>query len=283
MKARLWQSLFLLNSLITTEIIFADSAKKDISDLKEQNIMSVLYQQTAAERLAGSLQTFRSAKQALDNALADPSWSALPGQDVQGKRSAIIVDVDETVLDNTAYEARMILDGTKYPEGWVNWGKEAVATEVPGAKDFLNYAASKGVTIFYVTNRVIELKESTKKNLTKLDIPWDQGIDTVLMRGENNWDSNKGPRRELIGEKYRVLLMVGDNLGDFVDAKDNNLSPEKRKEIVRAYSDYWGVKWFMIQNIAYGDWEGALYNFDYSLSPDEVNNARLENLKPLRQ
>ena len=282
MKARLWQILFLLNSLITTEIIFADNAKKDISDLKEQNIMSVLYQQTAAERLAGSLQTFRSAKQALDNALADSSWSALPGQDVQGKRPAIIVDVDETVLDNTAYEARMILDGTKYPEGWINWGKEAVATEVPGAKDFLNYAASKGVTIFYVTNRVIELKESTKNNLTKLDIPWDQGIDTVLMRGENNWDSNKGPRRELIGEKYRVLLMVGDNLGDFVDAKDNNLSPKQRKEIVRAYSDYWGVKWFMIQNIAYGDWEGALYNFDYSLSPDEVNNARLENLKPLR-
>ena len=282
MKARLWQSLFLLNSLITTEIIFADNAKKDISDLKEQNIMSVLYQQTAAERLAGSLQTFRSAKQALDNALADSSWSALPGQDVQDKRPAIIVDVDETVLDNTAYEARMILDGTKYPEGWVNWGKEAVATEVPGAKDFLNYADSKGVTIFYVTNRVIELKESTKKNLTKLDIPLDQDIDTVLMRGENNWDSNKGPRRELIGEKYRVLLMVGDNLGDFVDAKDNNLSPKQRKEIVRAYSDYWGVKWFMIQNIAYGDWEGALYNFDYSLSPDEVNNARLENLKPLR-
>ena len=282
MKARLWQSLFFLNSLITTEIIFADNAKKDISDLKEQNIMSVLYQQTAAERLAGSLQTFRSAKQALDNALADSSWSALPGQDVQGKRPAIIVDVDETVLDNTAYEARMILDGTKYPEGWVNWGKEAVATEVPGAKDFLNYADSKGVTIFYVTNRVIELKESTKKNLTKLDIPWDQDIDTVLMRGENNWDSNKEPRRELIGEKYRVLLMVGDNLGDFVDSKDNNLSPEQRKEIVRAYSDYWGSKWFMIQNIAYGDWEGALYNFDYSLSPDEVNNARLENLKPLR-
>ena len=282
MKARLWQSLFLLNSLITTEIIFADNVKKDISDLKEQNIMSVLYQQTAAERLAGSLQTFRSAKQALDNALADSSWSALPGQDVQDKRPAIIVDVDETVLDNTAYEARMILDGTKYPEGWVNWGKEAVATEVPGAKDFLNYADSKGVTIFYVTNRVIELKESTKKNLTKLDIPLDQDIDTVLMRGENNWDSNKGPRRELIGEKYRVLLIVGDNLGDFVDAKDNNLSPKQRKEIVRAYSDYWGVKWFMIQNIAYGDWEGALYNFDYSLSPDEVNNARLENLKPLR-
>ena len=208
MKARLWQSLFLLNALITTEMIVAEDTKKDVRDLKEQNIMSVLFQQTAAERLAGSLQTFRSAKQALDNALADPSWSALPGQDIQGKKPAIIVDVDETVLDNTAYEARMILDGTKYPEGWVGWGKEAAATEVPGAKDFLNYAAAKGVTIFYVTNRVVELKEATNKNLTKLGIHWDQTKETVLMRGENNWDSDKGPRRTLVGNEYRVLLMV---------------------------------------------------------------------------
>ena len=283
MKARLWQSLFLLNALITTEIIVAEGIKKDVRDLKEQNIMSVLYQQTAAERLAGSLQTFRSAKHALDNALADPSWSALPGQDIQNKKPAIIVDVDETVLDNTAYEARMIIDGTKYPEGWIDWGKEAAATEVPGAKDFLNYVASKDVTIFYVTNRVVELKEATKKNLTKLGIPWDQTKDTVLMRGENNWDSDKGPRRTLVGNEYRVLLLVGDNLGDFVDAKDNNLSPNNRKNIVENYADYWGVKWFMLQNIAYGDWEGALYNFDYSLSPDEVHNTRLKSLEPSRK
>ena len=283
MKARLWQSLFLLNALITTEMILAEDTKKDVRDLKEQNIMSVLFQQTAAERLAGSLQTFRSAKQALDNALADPSWSALPGQDIQGKKPAIIVDVDETVLDNTAYEARMILDGTKYPEGWVGWGKEAAATEVHGAKNFLNYAASKGVTIFYVTNRVVELKEATKKNLTKLGIPLNQIKETVLMRGENNWDSDKGPRRALVGNEYRVLLMAGDNLGDFVDAKDNNLSPRNRKNIVEDYADYWGVKWFMLQNIAYGDWEGALYDFDYSLSPDEVHNTRLKSLEPSRK
>jgi 5'-nucleotidase (lipoprotein e(P4) family) len=282
MKARLWQTLFLLNALITAEIIFAEDAKKDVRGLKEQNIMSVLYQQTAAERLAGSLQTFRSAKQALDNALADPSWSALPGQNVKGNKPAIIVDVDETVLDNTAYEARMILDGTKYPEGWVSWGKETAATEVPGAKDFLNYAAFKGVTIFYITNRVVELKEATKKNLTKLGMPWNQTKDTVLMRGENNWDSDKGPRRSLVGNEYRVLLMVGDNLGDFVDAKNNNLSPSNRKKVVEDYAEYWGVKWFMLQNITYGDWEGALYDFDYSLSPDEVHNTRLESLDPTR-
>ena len=206
----------------------------------------------------------------------------MPGQDIQGKKPAIIVDVDETVLDNTAYEARMILDGTKYPYGWVSWGKEASATEVPGAKDFLNYAAAKGVTIFYITNRVVELKEATQKNLTKLGIPWDQTKETILMRGENNWGSDKGSRRALVAQEYRILLMAGDNLGDFVDAKDNNLSPSNRAKIVKDYADYWGVKWFMLQNIAYGDWEGALYNFDYSLSPDEVHNTRLESLEPIR-
>ena len=282
MKARLWQILFILNVLLATEIVYAEDSKKKTKDLKEQNIMSVLYQQTAAERLAGSLQTFRSATQAIDKALADPLWTALPDQNIKNKKPAIIVDVDETVLDNTAYEARMILDGTKYPQGWVSWGKEVAATEVPGAKDFLNYAVSKGITIFYITNRVVELKEATKQNLTKLGIPWDQTKETILMRGENNWDSDKGPRRALVGKDYRVLLIVGDNLGDFVDAKDNNLNSNKRKKIVEGYEDYWGVRWFMLQNITYGDWEGALYDFNYSLSPDEVHNTRLESLEPIR-
>ena len=142
---------------------FAEDAKKDVRDLKEQNIMSVLYQQTAAERLAGSLQTFRSAKQALDNALADPTWSALPGQNIQGKKPAIIVDVDETVLDNTAYEARMILDGTKYPEGWVSWGKEAAATEVPGAKDFSELRSFKRCNNFLCYKSSGGVKRGNKK------------------------------------------------------------------------------------------------------------------------
>jgi len=282
MKARLWQTLFILNFLIATEFLFAESSNKDVRALKEQNIMSVLYQQTAAERLAGSIQTFRSAKHALDEALANPAWSALPEQNNNNEKTAIIVDVDETVLDNTAYEARMILDGTKYPEGWVSWGKEAAATEVPGAKDFLNYAHSKGITIFYITNRVAELKEATQQNLTNLGIPWDQTKETILMRGENGWGSDKGSRRALVAEEYRVLLVAGDNLGDFVDAKDNNLSPNGRKKIVETYHEYWGVKWFLLQNIAYGDWEGALYDFDYSLDPNEVHQARLKSLRPIR-
>ena len=156
MKARLFQTLFIFNAFACSIFALASEPNKDIRALQEQGMTAVLFQQTSAERLAASLQTFVAARQALDKALADPTWSALPGQkNYQNKKPAIILDVDETVLDNTAYQARMILDGTRYPTGWVDWGNEVAAIEVPGAKEFLNYADSKGVTIFYITNRVV--------------------------------------------------------------------------------------------------------------------------------
>ena len=283
MKARLLQTLFTAQVIFCSTFILAAESNRDIRALQEQNIMSVLFQQTSAEGLASSLQTYKIAQQVLDQALADLTWSALPGQTkYQNKQPAIILDVDETVLDNLAYQARGILDGTKYPTGWIDWGNEVAAKEVPGAKDFLNYAHSKGVAIFYITNRVVELKNATQKNLTKLGIPWDQSQETILMRGENGWGSDKGSRRSLVSDKHRVLMLVGDNLGDFVDAKDNNLAPDGRQDIVEIYREYWGTKWFMLQNTTYGDWEGALYNFDYSLSPDEVHKTRINSLQPSR-
>ena len=77
-------------------------------------------------------------------------------------------------------------------------------------------------------------------------------------------------------------MLIGDNLGDFVDAKDNLVTPDQRKDMVQAYEEYWGTKWFMLQNTTYCDWEGALYNFDYSLSPDAVHETRINSLQPSR-
>ena len=282
MKARLLQTLFFAQVIFCSTFIVAAESNKDIRALQEQNIMSVLFQQTSAERVASSMQTYNAAQQALDKALADPTWSALGQLMFPYKKPAIILDLDETVLDNLAYQARGILDGTSYPTGWIAWGNEVAATEIPGAKDFLDYAHSKGVTIFYITNRVVELKNATQQNLTKLGIPWDQSKETILMRGENDWGSNKSSRRRLVSEQYRVLMLIGDNLGDFVDAEDNILSPDQRKGIVQNYRKYWGTKWFMLQNTTYGDWEGALYNFDYSLSPESVHETRINSLQPSR-
>ena len=103
MKAPLLQILFFLNASIATGIVFGEGSKQDIRDLKEQNIMSVLYQQTAAEKVAGSLQTFRSAKQALDKALIDQTWSALPGQNTKDKNNAESQDYDRYEMKMNVY------------------------------------------------------------------------------------------------------------------------------------------------------------------------------------
>ena len=183
MKARLWQNLFILNALILNPNVVANAPSKDIRALQEQGILAVIYQQTSSERLAASIQTFKAARQALDKALADPSWNALPGaHDYQKKKPAIILDVDETVLDNTAYQARMILDGTRYPTGWIDWGNEVEAIGVPGAKEFLEYA-----DVF--NNKYGTLISSTKLLADKgydvlFDIDW-QGTQQLSQVEEN--------------------------------------------------------------------------------------------------
>src|SRR5690606_11199373 len=132
---------------------------------------------------------------------------------------AVIVDVDETVLDNSYYQARMIRDNTAYSEAtWGPWVMEARATAIPGAREFAGYAAKKGVTIFYVTNRMSNLEEATRRNLAAEGFPLSTGVDTVLTRGERKeWSASaKGPRRAHVASTHRILLLIGDDLGDFV-------------------------------------------------------------------
>ena len=110
----------------------------------------------------------------------------------------MILDVDETVLDNSYYQARMIRDNTSYATAtWDPWVMEAAATAIPGARAFTRYAEQKGVTVFYVTNRMANLEEATRRNLVSEGFPLHPTVDTVLTRGERpEWAASaKGPRR----------------------------------------------------------------------------------------
>jgi acid phosphatase len=136
---------------------------------------------------------------------------------------------------------------------------------VPGALGFTRHAAERGVAVFYVTNRRSAVEDATRANLRALGFPLDGSVDTVLTRGENDWDgSDKTARRDRVGESYRVLLLVGDNLEDFVNV--GPLSLEARESVVERYREYWGDRWFVLPNPQYGSWEGALFGFDYALS-----------------
>ena len=251
---------------------------------EEQRMLSTLYVQTAAEHRASVLQTFKTATNLLPEAIEDASWNALPNLASSNRdlAPAIIIDVDDTVLDNSPYEARLIKSGQSYPSGWGDWCNESQAKPLPGVLEFLLKAEQMGVKIFYVTNRKYEYEKGTLENFKKFGIPIEGDEDSLLMRYENGWDSNKTSRRELIAKNHRVIFQIGDNLGDFVDLSLSHQSPEKRVEIVTEFNDMWGKYWFMIENPTYGDWEGALYKFNFDRSNQEIIQIRNKKLDEAR-
>ena len=277
MKAR--QSLYLVFLLTILSGCITDSNN---NEFQKQSLLGVLYTQTSTEFVANNIQTFASATSQLEQAINNKEWIAAVEQkdNYADKQPAIILDIDETVLDNSAFQARTILTGLSYPNGWIDWGNEGEAPAVAGVKDFLLEAQSKGVKIFYVTNRVAELEEATRKNMLELGLPLDTDRDVLMMKGESGWGSDKTKRRSLIANDYRIIMIVGDQLNDFLPRAETALEPNERKLLALKYKDMWGTKWFMITNPMYGGWEAAIYDFDYPTDETIATELRIKNLKP---
>ena len=261
--------------------ISATEEKIDNS-VQAQSMLAVLYAQSSAEYEANNLQTYAGAKLALEKALANKNWTAAIEQkeDFSEKPPAVILDIDETVLNNIPFQARSIIKGESYPNGWVEWMLEEASTSVAGVYEFLKYADSKGIKIFYVTNRIAIAEEATRNNLKKLGLPFDSDRDVLLMKNENGWTSDKVSRRELIAKDYRILLLIGDQLGDFISLDEATAGMDSRKEIAAKYEEMWGKKWFMITNPIYGRWEASIYNNEYPDTESELMQMRLKALKP---
>lgn len=222
-------------------------------------LYATAWTQASAEYAALSTSVYGTATAHLAAAVADPGWSALPGDGAaeDARPPAVILDLDETVLDNSPWQVRSMEDGTAYPTGWEAWCLEAQATAVPGVAGFLEAAEAAGVAIFYVSNRKAPVEEATRANLTALGLPLpDDGEDRVLLRGERpEWTSDKTTRREHVAATYRVVMLVGDNLGDFVEVE---ATPEARQAAVAEHGPWWGTRWFMLPNPIYGSWMPSL-------------------------
>jgi acid phosphatase len=263
----------------------ADSAPSPAAVVAEHpTLFATLWQQTSAEYRAAALQAYDEASEVLPIALADSGWTAAveqEGEDFSALPPAVILDVDETVLDNSPQQARTILAGGSFdPEAWGAWVNEAQAPAVSGAPEFLALADSLGVAVFYVTNRDQPLEEATRRNLAALGMPLDPDVDTVLSRGEHEgWGSDKTSRRELVAERYRIVLLVGDDFNDFVSAR---LPREERDRLLDRYRDRWGDRWIMIPNPTYGSWEGALYE-EADDTPEERARRRLYSLDDMQR
>jgi 5'-nucleotidase (lipoprotein e(P4) family) len=160
-----------------------------------------LWMQTAIEYRANCLTVYALAKTRLDEALADANWTAYDQTgDYQDLPPAVILDLDETAIDNSAYEAGLVVNDTRFnPKTWDDWTKVARAKAIPGAVDFTQYAASRAVKVFYVSNRNADQKEATKRNLEVLGFPMGGNVDTLLLQKEKpEWSTGaKGSRPSL--------------------------------------------------------------------------------------
>jgi len=233
---------------------------------------AVLWMQRSVEFKASALTAFALARIRLDQALADPSWTGAPREQTGAYQSlppAVILDVDETILDNSGYQAWMALRGTSFdPRTWNAYVNTVTSLAIPGALEFARYADAKGVKVLYVSNRTAEEEPATRKNLEKLGFPMGGGVDTMLMtRKQPDWGSAKGTRRAFVAKSYRVLLNVGDNLGDFVD--DYRGTEAERMKVLEQHRERWGREWIVIANPAYGSFESAPFGHDFKLSDGE--------------
>lgn len=271
-----------------------------LKDPVHDNLNAVLWAQTSAENRALANQAFNQAARTLAVAKADPAFSALPpseqGAPPADAPLAIITDIDETVLDSSAFNADIIQNPIsrdlppaeahkQFDQRWNDWVAQREAIALPGAAAFLKQAESSGVRIFYITNRKDPEKEETCNNLVQAGLPLDDCATQVLTRNDaDGRPKEKGSRRKMVAAGHRVVLLLGDNLGDFSDGIYTSL--EARAELVDARSSWWGERWIILPNPMYGSWEEVLGHIpNDAASPTygtEQERRRLQKGRALR-
>ncbi|WP_093021648.1 5'-nucleotidase, lipoprotein e(P4) family [Pustulibacterium marinum] len=259
---------------ITTLLVSCNSTpppKETHKETTESSLMvdgklwSSAYQQNAAEYKALCFQAYNIAKLRLDQALQKDANKAL----------AIITDVDETVLDNSPNSVYQGLQGKGYEsESWKNWTAKGTADTLAGSKNFFSYAASRGVTVFYVTNRGEDEVEGTLKNLKDFDFPY-ADIGHILPKTTT---SDKSERREKVLKDYEVVLYIGDNLGDFSHDFDSKPSSERNSNVEKA-SGQFGNKFIVLPNFNYGGWEKAFYKNSYKWTDAQKDSLIKSTMK----
>jgi acid phosphatase len=245
-------------------------------------LTATLWMQRSVEYKANSLAIFALARIRLDQALADKNWTGAPVEQTgayQDLPPALVLDLDETLIDNSRFQAWMVINDKAFSSSvYTPFVNAEVSEAVPGALDFLKYAESKGVKLFYVSNRTAEEEAGTRRNLERLGFPMGGNVDTFLFtRKKPDWGSAKGTRRAFITKDYRVLLNLGDNFGDFSDAYRGS-----EAERLKAYEDNkerWGREWIMLANPTYGSFETAPFKHDFKLSDADRRKAKREALQ----
>jgi 5'-nucleotidase (lipoprotein e(P4) family) len=230
----------------------------------EGALMAVLYHQVAAEYQALCYQAY--------NLAADQLLRLK--EDEHDKPLAVIMDVDETVLSNSKYNALEVIRAREYPKEFYQWIEEMNSEPIAGALQFSQMADSLGITIFYVTNRRDHKQAATIGNLKKYGFPQAEP-DQVLCKTKK---SSKEGRRLQVMADYEVLLLIGDNLIDFAEGFAGD-TIEERAQAVENQADLFGRRYIVLPNTMHGFWQKLIKDFEYDLTPEQLRQKRIKHLK----
>jgi 5'-nucleotidase (lipoprotein e(P4) family) len=274
----LMSSLFLTacgNNNTPSAVITSDSStKKGDAEV----VMPILYQQQAAEYRALCLQAYNIARERVNQ---------YKNTKTDKDSLAIITDLDETALDNSANEAQTFLDSATYsPTEFNAWGNLKLAKAVPGSVAFFNFAndlntkLKKKIDIFYVSNRDVSLVGPTMDNMRALHFP--QIVTSHFLFSADAKKPSKEQRRQLIEKNHYAIVLLGDNLIDLdstFDSDNHKLTEGERRTRVDGLAETWGGKYIVFPNAIYGDWEAALYNYNYPKQLDTTWSIRRDSLR----
>lgn len=236
----------------------------DNQNNQDHLIMSVLWYQKSAEMKAMYYQCFNWAKMNVERKLTEET--DLP--------KAVVVDIDETMLDNSPFETNCIKTGVGYTkETWSEWTSKMSAKALPGALEFSKYAQSKGVEVFYISNRSVDEFDVTLKNLKKEGFAFADSSHLLLKTNT----SSKKARRGIVKKNYEIILLIGDNLGDFSEIFEDR-STNYGFQTVEENKDKFGNLFIMLPNPMYGSWESAVFKKQKDLNNREKYQLRKESL-----
>lgn len=228
-------------------------------------LWGAVWQQKAAEYKALCFQAYNTARVRLDIILKEQHEKPL----------ALVTDIDETILDNSPYQVHSALSNEEYSDSsWMVWTKRVECDTVPGGLSFFQYAKSKGVSVFYITNRLEAERTQTLQELQRWNFP-DATSDHLILKTAG---SGKGPRRDKVSATHEIVMLFGDNLSDFSSVFDKQPGNVRDTQASNNAAMF-GSKFIVLPNVMYGDWEGALYNYRYTLPPKQKDSIIVDGLR----
>ena len=255
--------------LVVVSMLACASCTKTPVTHSPENDLALLWVKHAAEYEAISIQIYQAAELALPGFINDTSWSAMPAQrHAESFPPAVILDVDDTTVANIDFQ--LTFERPFSSQKMYDFYQANDAMPVPGVVKFIAAAKQAGVVVFYVTNRPCELIDNDpdpcpqKRAVIKELL--DTGIETddmhVMLSNEQGWDRAKIARRQHIAETHRVIMLFGDDLGDFVPCVRKKLygpctqpaTAASRRQLVEDHRSYWGHGWYILPGPTHGSW-----------------------------